>query len=101
MKSTYRIIWTLRAFENLKRIINYLEENWTDKEIKNFSYRLNIYLAFIEKKPRSFPASKNKLNIRRAVITKHNTIYYKIRKDTIALIAIIDNRQNPKKRKIL
>lgn len=100
MKNTYRLIWSLRAVENLKKIINYLEENWTEKEIKNFSIRLNTYLTIIEKRPETFPSAKSKLNIRRAVVTKHNTLYYKIEVDSIRLIALFDNRQDTKKRKI-
>ena len=100
MKNTYRLIWSLRAFQNLKRIITYLEENWTEKEIKNFSIRLDSYLTIIEKRPNTFPAAKSKQNIRRTVVTKHNTLYYKVEKDSIQLIAIIDNRQDPLKNKI-
>ena len=83
-----------------KRIITYLEENWTEKEIKNFSIRLDSYLKIIEKRPNTFPAAKSKQNIRRTVVTKHNTLYYKVEKDSIQLIAIIDNRQDPLKNKI-
>jgi len=100
MKNTCRLIWSLRAVENLKKIINYLEENWTEKEIKNFSIKLNSYLTIIGKRPKTFPAAKSKQNIRRAVVTKHITLYYKVEDDTIRLIALFDNRQNPKKRKI-
>jgi plasmid stabilization system protein ParE len=99
MKSTYRIIWSLRAVVNLKRILTYLQEEWTEREIKYFSTRLNTLLTLIEQRPKSFPPAKRK-NIRRAVITKHNTLYYKIEKNSILLIAIIDNRQDPKKTKI-
>ena len=100
MKNTYRLIWSFRAVENLKSILKYLEENWTEKDIKNFTFRLNKYLTLIENKPNSFPAAKRKLNIRRAVVTKHNSLYYKIEQDTIQLIALFDNRQDPKKRNI-
>jgi len=57
-------------------------------------------LTFIVNKPKSFPTTKRKQNIRRAVLTKHNSIYYKIEKDSIQLIAIFDNRQDPKKLKV-
>ena len=100
MKNTYSLIWSLRAVENLKKIINYLEENWTDKEIKNFSIQLHSYLTIIEQIPKTFPEAKSKQNIRRAVISPQHTLYYKIETNSIMLIALFDNRQDPKKRKI-
>jgi hypothetical protein len=99
MKNTYRLIWSLRAVENLKRIIKYLEVNWTDKEIYNFFYRLSIYLAFIEKNPESFPTAKSKLNIRRAVVTKHNTIYFKMKKTPFdSLLYLIQDKTQRKEK---
>jgi|WetSurMetagenome_2_1015567.scaffolds.fasta_scaffold1239954_1 plasmid stabilization system protein ParE len=100
MKNTYKLIWSLKAVENLQKIINYLKENWSEKEIKNFSIRLDSYLRIIEKSPETFPAAKSKLNIRRAVLTKHNTLYYKVEEDSIRLLALFDNRQDPKKKEI-
>ena len=37
MGSTYKLIWSDEALENLKGIIEYLEKRWTTREIKKFA----------------------------------------------------------------
>jgi len=34
MKSISKVVWTREAFDCLEEIIAYLEENWSEKEIK-------------------------------------------------------------------
>lgn len=41
MKSTYRLIWSDEALNNLKYIIDYLENRWTKREIKKFALLLD------------------------------------------------------------
>ncbi len=40
MKSTYKINWTSHALDELKEIYNYLEINWTEKELRKLSVEL-------------------------------------------------------------
>ena len=56
-------------------------------------------LTQIAGNPEMFQASRKKKNVRKAFITKHNTLYYRIksRNKEIELITIWDNRQNPQK----
>ena len=35
------------------------------------------------------------MNIRKCVVSKHNTLYYRNRRNCIELLRIYDNRQNP------
>jgi hypothetical protein len=42
------IIWTLRALKTFGKRIAYLEENWTEKEIFNFTARVNEYLETLK-----------------------------------------------------
>ncbi len=37
MKSGYKIYWTDNALAELKETFEYLEKNWTEKELKNLS----------------------------------------------------------------
>lgn len=58
----------------------------TDKTIRHIS--LN---------PEMFRKS-NKIDVREALITKHNLLLYKIKRETIDLIAFWDTRKNPKRK---
>ena len=96
MKNTYRIIWSIRAHNNLEIIISYLEKNWTEKEIKKFVLKLDRCLNILVNNPEAFPLSRIKHGLRRVVITKQNTLFYSIKVNNIFLVNIFDTRQNPK-----
>ena len=57
------IKWTLRAKADYILILEYLESNWTKKELQKFSNKTNVIIVQIAKNPQAFPASKKK-NIR-------------------------------------
>lgn len=49
MKSGYKLFWSDRALEDLQNIIKYLEEEWSQREIRNFAKRLDRRLEVISK----------------------------------------------------
>jgi len=32
----FKIVWTIQAVKGFEKIINYLEENWSGREVSNF-----------------------------------------------------------------
>jgi plasmid stabilization system protein ParE len=100
MKSGYELFWSNRALDDLQRIIDYLTENWTPKEVKNFAKRLDRRLILITINPRLFPATKKRKNVRRSVLSRQTVIYYKTTKDTVTVIALFYPRQHPSKLKL-
>lgn len=95
MKNIYRILWSDEALKNLKTIINYLETNWSEKELKQFAKLLDERLILIKSNPYLFPKINHSIEIRRSVLSKQTSIYYQIVEHTIRLAALFDNRQNP------
>lgn len=95
MKSISKVVWTREAVDCLEEIIAYLEENWSEKEIKKFVIKLEKQISIIKNQPYSFPKSYY-IKARKSVLSKHSTIYYNIFGDVIYIITIFDNRQNPK-----
>ena len=65
-----------------------------------FITEIETLLSNISKQPNLFPLVNKKLKVRKCVITKHNTLYYRIKENNIEIIRIFDTRQNPKKLKI-
>jgi plasmid stabilization system protein ParE len=68
--------------------------------LENFSQKLDHTIELISKNPELFQASKKKKNIRRVVVAKYNTLYYRLNYETVEIISFFSNRQDPKKRKI-
>ncbi|GGG49694.1 type II toxin-antitoxin system RelE/ParE family toxin [Bizionia arctica] len=100
MISGYKIYWTDHALSELKETIEYLEFNWTEKELRKFSSKLEHTLELISKAPKLFPLSSKKNEVRKAVIEKHNSLYYKINLNTIEIISLFSNIKNPNSKKL-
>ena len=99
MKDTYRIIWSEEALKNLKAIVGYFENRWTERETARFAKLLDKRLTSIKLNPYLFPLINNSGNLRRSVLSKQTSIFYQIFDQDIRLITLFDNRQNPQRLK--
>ncbi|MBB6110450.1 type II toxin-antitoxin system RelE/ParE family toxin [Mucilaginibacter lappiensis] len=95
------IVWTQKAVETFGKRIAYLQEHWTEKEIFNFTARVNEYLETLQTQPLMFRKSVRIKHTHIGVIIKQVSLVYRIKPKSqrIELIAFIDNRQNPRKNK--
>lgn len=100
MKNGHKILWTDNALKELQDTIEYLQEHWSDKELRNLVNNLEKTLNLISNNPNLFQSSEYKKDIRRAVVMKFNTLYYRVNEDTVEIISFFSNRQNPIKRKL-
>ncbi|MFN5794594.1 MAG: type II toxin-antitoxin system RelE/ParE family toxin, partial [Bacteroidota bacterium] len=91
----YRIFWTDFALEELEKTIEYLKENFSEKELKNLAESIEENLILISKNPNLYQVSEAKKDLRRIVILRYNSLYYRIKNDTIEIISFFSNRQNP------
>jgi plasmid stabilization system protein ParE len=98
----YVITWTLHAQEELNTVYDYLENNWTSREIVNFSKLLEDKLSVIVNFPFIYAASGQKKSVRRCVVSKQSSLYYQVDVEAkhIIILSFFDNRQAPSKLKI-
>lgn len=93
------VIWSLEAEWNLRNIINHLTEEWTEKEIRNFTVRLEERLSILVENPRLCKKSERLNGTRECFLGKYNTLFYTYDNKNLNIITIWDNRQDPKKLK--
>jgi hypothetical protein len=62
---------------------------------ENFIAKLDRSLLQIQNHPDSFPASDRINGLRKCVVTKQTTIFYKYSDLAINVVALFDNRQDP------
>jgi plasmid stabilization system protein ParE len=92
-----KIIWSPRATKTFNAIIEYLEANFTDKEISAFLRKTNRVLAVISDKPDIFKPDEAVRNAHNVVITRQTSLIYRIKKDKIELAYFWDNRRKPRR----
>ena len=100
MKSGYNVLWTDHAISELEETIHYLEKNWTQKEIRKFFTKLDRTIDLISTNPIVFPESFEKKGVRKAVVEKHNNLYYRITGNSIEILSLFSNRKNPETKRI-
>lgn len=83
------------ASAKLENLLNYLEKEWSMKVKENFILKLGRSLQQIENHPDSFPASERINGLRKCVVSKHTTIFYKYSDHAINVVALFYNRQDP------
>lgn len=94
MTSDFKIFWTEEAIINLEDILDYLSCKWTQREIDNFKLRLSKQIALIQNNPKLFPLSDYNPRLRKAVLSKHTTIFYEVKDYEIYLVYLFNNKQN-------
>ncbi len=97
--ANYKIEYSRLANDQLINILNYLNKNWGVKTADDFEVKFLKKIGHLIINPNLGRPAFKKSSVRCINLTKHNKLYYSIRKETIFLISIFDNRQNPSKNK--
>jgi len=94
-----KLVWSKRADQGYARIVKYLEENLTEKEVRNFVQETNRFFDLLKKNPFLLEPSGSHKNLFRGPINRLTmlTYRYKPRKKEIVLINIRETRRKPLK----
>ncbi|MBK8350783.1 MAG: hypothetical protein KA174_09765 [Chitinophagales bacterium] len=97
----YEIVWTKKAAESYNKNIKYLEENWSEKVIEDFTNKTNKQLELIAIYPYAAISTPKSKNLRKLLIVKQISCFYSINetKNRITVHLFWNNFQNPKKLK--
>ena len=95
----FKIVWTKQAAKDYDKIISYLVENWSDKEIKNFIAETDSFFEVLAQHPEILQKSNKRDNICRGPINRLTILIYRIKPiaKEIVLIRIRGSRQRPLK----
>lgn len=85
------------AEKKLEKLFDYLIDNWSEKVKNEFVSKLDSSIDIIRKQPEIFPKSEKGKNLRKCVITKQTTLFYRFNTKEISIVTIFDTRKNPKK----
>lgn len=99
MKNGCKIYWTPNALAELEQTIEYLQNNFTEKEISKLALKIEEIVQLISRNPELFQKS-DRNDMHRVPILKFNTMYYRVKAKRIEILSFFPNRQNPDKRSI-
>jgi len=95
------VIWSPRSEQDFSTVLDYLSQHWENKVALKFIDITDLMVRQISINPKQFPVIHMKKKIRKCVISKHNSLYYRERKDFVDILRIYDNRQDPRKLKFV
>jgi len=90
----YKLRWSQESITDLEDILSYLSKNWSKRIVNNFKRKLSRQLDLIAQNPLMFPRSTYNPELRKAVLSKQTSIFYKITGNTIFLVHIFVNTRN-------
>lgn len=98
-----QVNWTDRAWKTYEANINYLQQEWTAREITNFVKLVDKKIANLSKQPRIGSIRNKKYpNIRYTLVHKRVALIYKHKpaKKEIDLLVFWNTWQHPRKLKV-
>lgn len=93
------VIISKLAERKLNKLFEFLRSEWSIKVKDEFIKKLDNSISLITKQPESFPSSEKEKGLRKCVITKQTTLYYRFDRKNIKIVTIFDTRQHPRKLK--
>lgn len=91
-----QIIWSDEAVKDYHQNIDYLLAKWSSQVAIEFIEDVQASIELIKSHPDLYPLTDHQ-EIRRAVIRKQITLFFKVKDKQIHLIRFWNNYQNPEK----
>ena len=93
---TREIIWSPDAVNDFESILEYLELKWSNRIARRFINKIDDNIELIIEDPKIFPLINQEMQIRKSVITKQNTLFYREINGKIEIVRLFDTRKDPK-----
>lgn len=88
--------WSSRADDDFAGILEYLNNHWNASVASDFISKVGRCIFLIQQNTEQFPFLNKNFQIRKCVVTKHNSIFYRDTENRIEILRLYDTRQNPK-----
>jgi plasmid stabilization system protein ParE len=86
------IVWTENSLQHAIEMKRYLMTRFSRKEVQKFYILLESFEVAVCAFPELYPRSTYKRSVRRAVLSKELSAFYRINRGRIEVLALLDNR---------
>jgi plasmid stabilization system protein ParE len=87
----FKVVWTRRAETGYDKIIRYLLQNWSEKEVKAFILETRYFISMLENNPRLLEMSTSRKNLFRGPLNRLTIITYRV-KPRLKIIELLNIR---------
>ncbi len=93
----HKIVWSALAIKTYDHNIEYLEKEWSEKEVKNFILAVHRKLFSLSLQPQTGIITNKRRNIRKSIINKRIMVIYrhKPQKKEIEIVRFFNTYQRP------
>lgn len=94
-----KVNWTPRAIQTFEKILTWLQENWTQREVDALIDQTEKIIKQIQQNPYLYKESSKNKQVRRGLVNQIVSLFYRVHphKKEIDLLVFWDYRQNPEK----
>jgi len=73
------LVWTKRAIQGYDNIVRYLEQHWTDKEVRNFIRESDEFFTLLSEYPELLQKTSRHKNVYRGPLNKLTFLTYRVK----------------------
>ena len=83
------------AEDTFDELIEQLQQRWGSKFVQKFENRVLKCLSIISQNPHFYAVIEDRIEIRKCVLHKNCSLFYKVNENVVSIICFWDNRQDP------
>lgn len=90
----YRVVYRQRYVNKIAKLILYLRQEWGNATAQDVAKTITDKIGQLTKNP-YLGSLQGRKKIRSIIVAKHNRMYYRIEKEQLIIIDLIDMRIHP------
>ena len=88
---------SVKAAKQLDGIFEFIDARWSESVRKKVALKIYKNFKSIEKNPELFPNSAYNKELKKCVVSRQTTIFFKYTLSKITIVSVFDTRQSPNK----
>ena len=93
-----KLVWTEKAQRRIGEVLEYIEREFGTKARQTFIEKTQDFTRILIEFPEMGTLEIKEENLRGFQLTNQTRVFYRVKKNCIIILTLIDSRQNPKKR---
>jgi plasmid stabilization system protein ParE len=93
-----KLVWTEKAQRRIGEVLEYIEREFGAKARQIFLEKTQYFTRILIEFPEMGTLEIKEKNLRGFQLTNQTRVFYRVKKNCIIILTLIDSRQNPKKR---